>query len=646
METSAAGRLGHQTTPWSRLLFDRTVLVLGVMLCAGIGVALWSIRQFSHDLAESTALQYATLYARSIEEFRTLYTSEVVSRARDHGMEVTHDYAARDGAIPLPATLSMALGSRIAEAASGVEVRLYSDYPFPWRTDGGSRDEFEAEAMRQLQQHPEQPFYRFEEFRGRLSLRYATADLMRSSCVSCHNTHPDTPKADWVEGDVRGSLEVVFPLDNTVSGIQANMWNLSALFAVMALLGVSGLTLVFGRLRRNSEELEQRVASRTADLLKTTEELGESEALKGAIVETALDCIVTMDRDGKIIEFNPMAEQTFGYAREDVIGQPLVDKIVPPQYLRHTQGLAHYLKTGEGQALGRRIEISALGADGREFPVELAITSVKPKDGEEVFTAFLRDIGERIHAEKELRLAKEEAETANLIKSEFLANMSHELRTPLNAIIGYSEMLQEEAQGLGQDNFIPDLGRINESGHHLLTLINDVLDLSKIEAGRMEVTPEIFDISEMIESVVTTIQPMAEKTGNNLVLHVDDPGVMHADQTRVRQCLINLLTNACKFTEAGTVSLAVIREVAAGREEVAFRVGDTGIGLSPEQIEDLFQPFVQGDASTTKEYGGTGLGLSITRQFSRMMGGDVEVESVPGVGSTFILRLPARTEDD
>jgi PAS domain S-box-containing protein len=374
---------------------------------------------------------------------------------------------------------------------------------------------------------------------------------MRPSCVSCHNSHPDTPKSDWVEGDVRRSLEVVFPLDITVTGIRANMWNLSALFGLMALLGVSGLTLVFRRLRRTSEELEQRVSGRTADLLKTSEELRQSETLKGAIVETALDCIVTMDRDGKIIEFNPMAEQTFGYAREDVIGQHLAEKIIPPKYReRHTQGLAHYLATGEGAVMGNRIEISALGSDGIEFPVELAITSVKPEGGVEVFTAYLRDITERIQTESDLRLAKEEAETANLTKSEFLANMSHELRTPLNAIIGYSEMLQEEAEDVGHENFIPDLGRIHESGHHLLTLINDVLDLSKIEAGKMEISLETFEISEVIESVTTTIRPLAEKTGNSVVVHgVENPGVMHADQTRVRQCLFNLMSNACKFTE-------------------------------------------------------------------------------------------------
>jgi GAF domain-containing protein/DNA-binding response OmpR family regulator len=233
-------------------------------------------------------------------------------------------------------------------------------------------------------------------------------------------------------------------------------------------------------------------------------------------------------------------------------------------------------------------------------------------------------------------------ELADRHKSEFLANMSHELRTPLNAIIGYSEMLQEDAADLGAERFTEDLGRINAAGKHLLELINAVLDLSKIEAGKMELYLETFDVGGLVRDIAAVIQPLAAKNANRLELSgPDEAGTMRADQTKVRQALFNLLSNACKFTDRGTVSLAVSRETADGREMVVFRVSDTGIGMTPEQLGRLFEAFSQADAATTRRYGGTGLGLALSRRLCRMMGGDVGVESEAGRGSTFTIRLPA-----
>ncbi|MEG4215718.1 ATP-binding protein [Microcoleus sp. Pol14C6] len=255
------------------------------------------------------------------------------------------------------------------------------------------------------------------------------------------------------------------------------------------------------------------------------------------------------------------------------------------------------------------------------------------------------EIAERKRAEIALQEALHKAEAASRAKSTFLANMSHELRTPLNAIIGYSEMLQEEARETGLEDIIPDTQKIYNAGKHLLTLINDILDLSKIEAGRMELYLEKFDLTNLIEEVVATLHPLVEKNHNQLQVSCSENlGVMYADLTKVRQILFNLLSNALKFTEGGTVLLSATREPAGGRDWVYLQVSDTGIGMSAEQQQGVFEPFIQGDASTTRKYGGTGLGLAISRLFCQMMGGDITVESQLDLGSTFTVHLKAEVD--
>ena len=241
----------------------------------------------------------------------------------------------------------------------------------------------------------------------------------------------------------------------------------------------------------------------------------------------------------------------------------------------------------------------------------------------------------------ETQQAREDAEDANRTNSKFLANMSHELRTPLNAIIGYSEMLQEEAAEQENDDFGPDLERINGAGKHLLGLINDVLDISKIEAGAMDIYLETFPVAEMIQDVQATIQPLVEKNSNSLEIDCPDSvGSIHSDVTKVKQGMFNLLSNATKFTEQGKISLRISKVTEEGAEWVNFAVADTGIGMTEEQMGGLFQAFAQAEASTSRRFGGTGLGLAITRHFCQMMGGEVLVESEAGVGSTFTMRLP------
>jgi adenylate cyclase len=274
----------------------------------------------------------------------------------------------------------------------------------------------------------------------------------------------------------------------------------------------------------------------------------------------------------------------------------------------------------------------------------IQVSERKTQDGGTV--GVYTDVTELKKREAEVAAARDEAMRATQAKSQFLASMSHELRTPLNAIIGYSEMLHEEAEDLGQESFLPDLVKIREAGRHLLSLINDILDLSKIEAGKMDVLLEDFEVADLIGQVESVIQPLITKNANTLVVDcASDLGAMRSDQTKLRQSLFNLLSNAAKFTERGRILLAVRRIVRDGDDMLEFKVSDTGIGMTREQLDRLFQAFAQAEASTSRDYGGTGLGLAITRHFCRILGGEVAAESTPGKGSTFAILVPAIVPD-
>lgn len=364
------------------------------------------------------------------------------------------------------------------------------------------------------------------------------------------------------------------------------------------------------------------------------------EARKTAILETALDCFVTIDASGKILEFNAAAEQTFGYKRADVIGGPMAVLMMPAEYReKHATGMARYLREGTTNILGKRLELRGMRSDGSDFPVEVSVSRI-PGDGPILFTATLRDITDRQKAQKDLQEAKIAAEDANRAKSDFLATMSHELRTPLNAIIGYGEMLQEEAEELGVMTLVPDLKKIHGAGKHLLALINDILDLSKIEAGKMELFLETFSVSDMVDDAANFVSSLVQQNNNKLEVRLGpNLGEMRADLIKVRQSLFNLLANAAKFTSNGTV-LVEANVDSEDPGQLVFCVQDSGIGLSEDQIARLFQAFQQSDRNVSRKYGGTGLGLALTQRFCRLMGGDVTVTSKLGQGARFSIRLP------
>ncbi len=390
----------------------------------------------------------------------------------------------------------------------------------------------------------------------------------------------------------------------------------------------------------NSRDVTERVeADRKLRLQKT---------LLEAQGEASIDGILVVGEEGRILSCNHRFVEMWEIPDEVIASQSdeaalgaVLDQIEDSE--RFLERVEHLYEHPDEES---RDEI--LLRDGRVFDRYSApVVSTEGENYGRIW--FFRDMtAQKRHAE-ELELARQEAETAKLeaeaanrAKSHFLANMSHELRTPLNAIIGYAEMLSEEAEDIGCKDFIPDLERIQTAGRHLLGLINDVLDLSKIEAGRMDVYVEEFDVCALVDEVRATIQPLVGEKDNQLVVRgAEGLGTMNSDPTKVRQMLLNLLSNAAKFTENGTVTLSASRE----RDTILFQVSDTGIGMTKEQLSRLFQPFMQADTSTTRRYGGTGLGLTITRRFVDVLGGAIDVESRPGEGTTFVLRLPVDLGD-
>ncbi len=348
------------------------------------------------------------------------------------------------------------------------------------------------------------------------------------------------------------------------------------------------------------------------------------------LVRNSPVAIVTLNQTYRVVECNPAFESLFGYPQAEAVGRNLDELIATEATREEAEQYTRDALDRPVHGIGRRKR-----KDGTLVDVEILGVPVIVDDERVGLMGLYHDISELLQARRD-------AEAANSAKSQFLASMSHELRTPLNAIIGYSEMLQEEVEELRQPQLQDDLSKINTAGRHLLALINDILDLSKIEAGKMQLHLETFPIEPMLEDVITTVRPLVAQNANHLeVRRADRLGTLRADLTKVRQMLLNLLSNACKFTDHGTITLSAERD----DQHVVFTVRDSGIGMSAEQMERLFEAFAQADAATTSKYGGTGLGLVITKRFAHLMGGDVQVMSTPGKGSTFTIELPARGPD-
>ncbi|MDY0885784.1 response regulator [Dongia soli] len=374
------------------------------------------------------------------------------------------------------------------------------------------------------------------------------------------------------------------------------------------------------------------------DLKQAEQAIQESEQRLRVIAEAAPVAVLIVTFDDGIIRYvNQRFAEMFGIEASSALGLEATTLYAEPQHRERFIGAL----TEHGHVEG--MEMLFRRAGGEEFWALMASQRVQ-FDGCPAMITGLADISDRKRMEGELHKAIWASEQATRAKSDFVASMSHELRTPLNAIIGYSEILFEDAQDAGREAEMADLCKIQDAGKHLLRLIDNILDLSKIEAGKMTLYLETFEVRPMIDSVAATVAPLARKTGNTLVVNcADEVGAIHSDLTKVRQTLFNLLSNACKFTQNGTITLTALRDPNEAADWIEFQVRDTGIGMTPDQQAKVFEAFIQADDSTTRAYGGTGLGLAITKSFCRLMGGDVTLTSEAGKGTTFTVRLPAVT---
>jgi len=410
--------------------------------------------------------------------------------------------------------------------------------------------------------------------------------------------------------------------------------------------------------------LEDRTALRHSQ-----DALRKSESRVQTLLTGAVDAIVMIDQNGRIKSFNPAAEQIFGYAQDEVLGENVRLLMPDPYRNEHDSYLQQYMATGKRKVIGIGREVVGLRKDGATFPMELAVSEISQGD-RRMFTGFVRDISERKRAEMLLRTytqnveearcrleeqaiqlefqaqslkeAQERAETANQAKSQFLANMSHEIRTPMTAILGFTELLLDNLQSSAE---IESAQTIHRNAEYLLSLINDILDLLKIESAKLELDLDLSVCSpaEILSDVVSLMRARAE--AKQVELKFEQRGALEAgfvtDVMRFRQIVINVLGNAIKFTKAGQVEIVLAQVPDTVPMSIEVTVCDTGIGMSREQLEQLFKPFSQADATMSRRFGGTGLGLSISKSLATILKGSIDVESQPGVGSSFSLRVPS-----
>ncbi|MEO7995179.1 MAG: PAS domain S-box protein, partial [bacterium] len=407
---------------------------------------------------------------------------------------------------------------------------------------------------------------------------------------------------------------------------------------------------------------------------RAEEEAARNQERMQAIINGALDVIVTADASGRILEWNPQAEATFGWTAAEVRGQRIITLVLPEEErTKFATEIGEFITFGRSALFNRRFELTLRRRSGDTFPAEVSVTPV-PFGNSKVYNAFIRDITARKRAIEaleryaqdlevahraestqarrllgligELEEAKARAEAGTQAKGAFLANISHEFRTPLNAILGYAEMMLDDSRATPElAEFTADLEHIRSAGKHLLELVSNILDVSKIEAGQMQVHKSTFPVRSLIEEVAALVRPLAREAGNALMVEIGpEVDLLDTDEVKLRQILLNLLGNACKFTSNGVILLSVKAISSATGPMLELAVRDTGIGIEPSKVWELFEEFTQGEPPVRRQHGGTGLGLTICRHYVQMLNGSIQVSGSPGQGARFAVSLPLASE--
>lgn len=578
---------------------QRTVRVLLASGIAAVFLVLWQLSRISGELVEKSALQNAEFYSSSLSTFRTLYTSEVVSRAESHGMRITHDYRDHDDAIPLPATLSMLLGKQIGQKEHDLSVRLYSDFPFPWRKDGGPQGTFERDALTALRENPDEPFYQFDEVNGRDVLRYAVSDRMRTSCVSCHNSHPQSPKTDWRVGDVRGVLHVSVPVEDSASHLHSGMQKLFLLMIVMGGTGVFGVTLVLRKLRTDAERMasgNRLLAEQKLDLLqaqlqleKANESIQKRAAQQQRMQQAAINIMKDTDHGRKRLEQTHEELATLQQEHLETARQAGMAEIAT--------GVLH----NAGNVLNS-VNVSA------NLLTERLIT------------------GRIDNLQKAVAMLEEHSDDPGT----FLTSDEKGRRLP-----GYLRRLSDSLSE-DRDFMQTEVTSLSEKIDH----IKEVIQVQQTYARRGGHVEQVI-ASELVEIALKVNDTSLGRHGIEIQRDFDDVPVIETDKHQVLQILVNLISNArnamCEYD--GDVRRLTLRIRRVDDGQASIEVQDTGAGIAPDNLDRIF-----GHGFTTRK-DGHGFGLHSSANSASELGGSLTVSSNgPGQGAVFTLHVPLRKD--